>query len=271
MGLGVKGSTASSQALEMKVTRQSWILDSRYCIPIFVSGTWSQDQSPVGLQIPWALFRIPKAQDSGFHKQKISRVPESGLDSGFQSLVGSRIPRALFRIPNSKAQDCRFHKQKFPGFRNSGFPYKGDLEWRQEEGKDLCQVLQMYLNSYQFFIYKLHCAIYLFLSAADHKSNMLTCVSLILSCYPCPWLHFDWFNRAAFLADYTSNQMLGNWDKLFANFFINLAFQVIVSVCSPAFVREFVEGKKKTDNSFSNQNFSQVEAKPVHSSKTNPR
>ena len=52
MGLGVKGSTASSQALEMKATRQSWILDSRYCIPIFVSGTWSQDQSPVGLQIP---------------------------------------------------------------------------------------------------------------------------------------------------------------------------------------------------------------------------
>ena len=211
---------------------------------IFVSGTWSQDKSPVGFQIPWALFRIPKAQDFGFHKQKISRVPESGLDSGFQLLVGFRIPRALFRIPNSKAQDCRFHKQKFPGFRNSGFPYKADLEWRQEEGQDLRQVLQMYLNSYQFFIYKLHCAIYLFLGAADHKSNMLTCVSLILSCYPCPWLHFDWFNRAAFRADYSSNQMLGNGDKLFANFFINVAFQVIVSVCSPAFVREFVEGKK---------------------------
>ena len=33
MGLGVKRGTASSQALEMKVTRQSWILDSRYWIP----------------------------------------------------------------------------------------------------------------------------------------------------------------------------------------------------------------------------------------------
>ena len=196
----------------------------------------------MGFQIPWALFRIPKAQDSEFHKQKISRVPESGLDSGFQSLVRFRIPRALFRIPNCKAQDCRFHKQKFPGFRNSGFPYKGDLEWRQEEGKDLCQVPQMYLNSYQLFIYKLHCAIYLFLSAVDHKSNMLPCVSSILSCYPCPWLHSDLFNRATFLADYSSNQMLGNRDKLFANLFINVTFQIIVS--SPAFVREFVEGEK---------------------------
>ena len=196
----------------------------------------------MGFQIPWAVFRIPKAQDSGFHKPKISRVPESGLDSGFQLLVGFRIPRALFRIPNSKAQDYRFHKQKFFGFRNSGFPYKGDWEWSQEEEKDLCQVLQMYLNSYQFFMYKLYCAIYLFLRAADHKSNMLPCVSSILSCYPCPWLHFDLFNRAAFLADYSSNQMLGNRDKLFANFFINVAFQVIV--CSPAFVREFVEWKK---------------------------
>ena len=101
----------------------------------------------------------------------------------------------------------------------------------------------MYLNSYQLFIYKLHCAIYLFLSAVDHKSNMLPCVSSILSCYPCPWLHSDLFNRAAFLADYSSNQMLGNRDKLFANLFINVTFQIIVS--SPAaFVREFVEGEK---------------------------
>ena len=63
---------------------------------------WNLDpgfQSSMGFQIPWALFRIPKAQDSGFHKQKISRVPESGLDSGFQLLVGFRIPRALFHIP----------------------------------------------------------------------------------------------------------------------------------------------------------------------------
>ena len=36
--------------------------------------------------------------------------------------------------------------------------------------------------------------------------------------------------------------MLGNRDKLLANFFINVAFQIIVS--SPAFVREFVEGEK---------------------------
>ena len=36
--------------------------------------------------------------------------------------------------------------------------------------------------------------------------------------------------------------MLGNGDKLFASFFINAAFQVMV--CSPAFVREFVEGEK---------------------------
>ena len=100
----------------------------------------------------------------------------------------------------------------------------------------------MYLNSYQLFIYKLHCAIYLFLSAVDHKSNMLPCVSSILSCYPCPWLHSYLFNRAAFLADYSSNQMLGNRDKLFANLSINVTFQIIVS--SPAFVREFVEGEK---------------------------
>ena len=36
--------------------------------------------------------------------------------------------------------------------------------------------------------------------------------------------------------------MLGNRDKLFANLFINVTFQIIVS--SPAFVREFVEGEK---------------------------
>ena len=90
---------------------------------IFVSGTWIQDSNRQWDSRSLELY-------SGFHKPKISRVPESGLDSGFQLLVGFRIPRALFRIPNSKAQDCRLHKQKFFGFRNSGFPYKGGWEWR---------------------------------------------------------------------------------------------------------------------------------------------
>ena len=39
---------------------------------------------------------------------------QCNLDSGFESLVGFRIPWA----PESKAQDSRFHKQNFPGFRN---------------------------------------------------------------------------------------------------------------------------------------------------------
>ena len=190
-------------------------------------GFWN----PIIIRIPDPLSGFPdsKAQDLGFHKQKISRVPGSGLDSGFQLLVGFRIPKFQspgFRIPQEKIS-------RIPESRattNEG----------KKRGKDL--YLQMYLNSYQFFIYKLYCAIYLFLSAADHKSNMLPCFSSILSCYPRPWLHFDWFNLAAFLADYSSDQMLGNGDKLFANFFINAAFQVMVY--SPAFVREFVERKK---------------------------
>ena len=45
------------------------------------------------------------------------------LDSGFQFLVGFRIPWA----PESKAQDSRFHKQNFPGFRNSDSLAWGDL------------------------------------------------------------------------------------------------------------------------------------------------
>ena len=186
---------------------------------------------PIISRIPGPLSCFPdsKAQGLGFHKQKISRVLESGLDSGIQLLVGFLIPKFQspgFRIPQEKSS-------RIPESRETTNEGK-------KRGKDL--YLQMYLNSYQFFIYKLYCAIYLFLSAADHKSNMLPCVSSILSCYPRTWLHFDWFNRAAFLADYTSNQMLENRDKLFANFFINAAFQVVV--CSPAFVREFVERKK---------------------------
>ena len=47
------------------------------------------------------------------------------LDSGFFSVevrfgipIVSWIPDSLICIPDSKAQDFRFHKQKFPGFRN---------------------------------------------------------------------------------------------------------------------------------------------------------
>ena len=189
---------------------------------------------PIVSWIPDPLSCIPdsKAQYPGFNKQKISRVPECCLDSGFQLLVGFQDPK--FQSPGfwiAQAKISRIPESK--GTTNEG----------KKRGNDL--YLQMYLNSYQFFIYKLHCAIYLFLSAVYHKSNMLPCVSSILSCYPCPRLYLDLFNRAAFLADYTSNQMLGNRDKLFATFSINDAFQVIV--CSPAFVREFVEGKS-TDN-----------------------
>ena len=145
---------------------------------------------------PLSCFPDSKAQGLGFHKQKISRVLESGLDSGIQLLVGFLIPKFQspgFRIPQEKSS-------RIPESRETTNEGK-------KRGKDL--YLQMYLNSYQFFIYKLYCAIYLFLSAADHKSNMLPCVSSILSCYPRTWLHFDWFNRAAFLADYTSNRCLG--------------------------------------------------------------
>ena len=62
-------------------TRQSWILDSRYWIPLFVSGTLIQDSNMlVGFRNPSAVFQIPiptipdsrrkKFPDSEFHKHK---------------------------------------------------------------------------------------------------------------------------------------------------------------------------------------------------------
>ena len=67
-----------------------------------------------------------------------SRIPGTGFQSlseerGFWIPIVSRTLDSLSGIPESKAQDFRFHKQNFPGFRilqtkgsqilESGFPY----------------------------------------------------------------------------------------------------------------------------------------------------
>ena len=65
------------------IWRQSWILDSRYWIPVFVSETWILDSS--------------RYWDSGFLE----------LYSGFQS---PRIPDSI----SKKSTHSGFHKQKFP-------------------------------------------------------------------------------------------------------------------------------------------------------------
>ena len=79
------------------------ILDSGF--QIFVSGTWIEDSNRQWdsrfLEL-YSGFQKPRIPNS--ISKKISRVPESGLDSGFQSSVGFRIPRALFRIPYSELQ-----------------------------------------------------------------------------------------------------------------------------------------------------------------------
>ena len=54
------------------------------------------------------LGSTPRTQDSGFPVR----------DSGF-FVSGTWIPDSIVNgIPDSKAQDWRFHKQKFPRFRN---------------------------------------------------------------------------------------------------------------------------------------------------------
>ena len=40
------------------------------------------------------------------------------VELGFWIPIFSRIPDSLSCIPDSKTQDSRFHKEKFPGFRN---------------------------------------------------------------------------------------------------------------------------------------------------------
>ena len=64
-----------------------WIPDSRYCIPVFVGGTWILDSN--------------RQRDSGFLK----------LYSGFQR-PGFQIPRqkfAKFRIPQAKVFRITLH------------------------------------------------------------------------------------------------------------------------------------------------------------------
>ena len=53
----------------------------------------------------------------------IQYIPGSGFQSlsverGFWILIVRGIPDSLSCIPDSKAQDSKFYKQKFPGFRN---------------------------------------------------------------------------------------------------------------------------------------------------------
>ena len=57
----------------------------------------------------------------------VGRIPGTGfqplsVELGFCIPMVSGIPDSYSCIPDSKAQDSRFHRQKFPGFRKSGFP-----------------------------------------------------------------------------------------------------------------------------------------------------
>ena len=65
-------------------------------------------QDTLGFWFPRHGYRILGA--------KFRILCQVNLDSGFQSLLGFRIFFSC--IPDSKAQDSRFHKQKFPGSRN---------------------------------------------------------------------------------------------------------------------------------------------------------
>ena len=85
--------------------RQSWIpestpriADSRYWIPVFVSGTRILDS-----------------------KCDLVRFQVLELYSGFWN--------PEFRIPQAKFPDSGFHKQKFPGFQKPDSPFTwGELE-----------------------------------------------------------------------------------------------------------------------------------------------
>ena len=75
-----------------------------------------------------ASFPIKGIQDSPW-------IPDPG--AGFQSsshqsvwiLIVSRIPDSLSCIPDSKSQDSKFHKQKFPRFRNPAWIQDSNCYW----------------------------------------------------------------------------------------------------------------------------------------------
>ena len=90
----------------------------------------------LGFWIPHHWFRIP---GTGF--QSLS------VELGLWISIVSGIPDFLSCVPNSKAQDSRFHKQNFPGFRilkakisqipESRLPYTGQPKHRTHD-RPLC-------------------------------------------------------------------------------------------------------------------------------------
>ena len=82
--------------------------------------------------------------DSGF---SLLDLKSFSVDFGFRIPIVSGILDSYSCIPDSKAQDSRFHKQKFlrfgilqakiSGIPESGFPYMGRNKAGREEGIDV--------------------------------------------------------------------------------------------------------------------------------------
>ena len=84
-----EGNPKQSTCLVLDLT--PWIPDSRYWIPVSISGTLESGiQSLVGFRISWAVFRIPKPRslhstiefllNSSFHKQNFLGLPYMGRE-----------------------------------------------------------------------------------------------------------------------------------------------------------------------------------------------
>ena len=72
----------------------------------------------------------PKSLFLGVKNQCLS------VELGFWIPIVRGIPDSLRYIPDSKAQDARFHRQKFPGFRNQGSLSYGEKHITINRGKE---------------------------------------------------------------------------------------------------------------------------------------
>ena len=76
----------------------------------------------------WSIARLESefhAVDSGLWIPGTGFHESLSVDLRFWIPIASGIPYSLSCFPDSKAQDSRFHQQKFRGFRNSDRPLHG--------------------------------------------------------------------------------------------------------------------------------------------------
>ena len=86
-------------------------------------------QESLGFWIPGCGFRIP---DTEFLSLSV--------ELGFRILIFRGIPDPISCIPDYRAQDCEFHKEKFPRFRPQakfpGFRNLDSLTWEQLDTRE---------------------------------------------------------------------------------------------------------------------------------------